>query len=217
MPGSAPTAFDDKRDRLALPGIRSTDWLGDSLGRAPGTPEAKSGQTCRRRWMHAGVADPGKRRSGPEASRQEREDRKGAPRPYARKLTKLNRVIIREQTLPPNDQAQRPPPETPGRLQQSRPNYLNRPPAQRGGGAALWLGSSARILNRLGKLSIKHLCVIISFLQLLPRNWQKMLDRESLPQKCGQLLSRQLPKWLAPRRSASSYQTTIPIRLSPRT
>ena len=33
----------------------------------------------------------------------------------------------------PNDQAQRPPPETPGRLQKSRPNYLNRPPAQRGG------------------------------------------------------------------------------------
>jgi RNA-directed DNA polymerase len=28
-----------------------------------------------------------------------------------------------------------PPPETPGRLQQSRPNYLNRPTAQRGGGS----------------------------------------------------------------------------------
>jgi len=37
--------------------------------------------------------------------------------------------------LPPNDQAQRPPPETPGRLQQSRTNYLNRPTAQRGGGS----------------------------------------------------------------------------------
>ncbi len=35
----------------------------------------------------------------------------------------------------PNDQAQRPPPETPGRLQQSRPNYLNRPTARRGGGS----------------------------------------------------------------------------------
>jgi hypothetical protein len=35
----------------------------------------------------------------------------------------------------PNDQAQRPPPETPGRLQQSRTNYLNRPTAQRGGGS----------------------------------------------------------------------------------
>jgi hypothetical protein len=32
-----------------------------------------------------------------------------------------------------NDQAQRPPPGTPGRLQQSRTNYLNRPTAQRGG------------------------------------------------------------------------------------
>ena len=34
----------------------------------------------------------------------------------------------------PNDQAQRPPPETPGRLQLSLPNYPNRPTAQRGGG-----------------------------------------------------------------------------------
>ena len=34
----------------------------------------------------------------------------------------------------PNDQAQRPPPETPGRLQESLPNYPNRPTAQRGGG-----------------------------------------------------------------------------------
>ena len=34
-----------------------------------------------------------------------------------------------------NDQAQRPPPETPGRLQQSRTNYLNRSTAQRGGGS----------------------------------------------------------------------------------
>jgi hypothetical protein len=33
------------------------------------------------------------------------------------------------------DQAQRPPPETPGRLQQSLPNYPNRPTAQRGGGS----------------------------------------------------------------------------------
>ena len=33
------------------------------------------------------------------------------------------------------DQAQRPPPETPGRLQQSRTNYPNRPTAQRGGGS----------------------------------------------------------------------------------
>jgi hypothetical protein len=37
--------------------------------------------------------------------------------------------------LSPNDQALRPPPETPGRLQQSRTNYLNRPTAQRGGGS----------------------------------------------------------------------------------
>jgi len=35
----------------------------------------------------------------------------------------------------PDDQAQRPPPETPGRLQESLTNYLNRPSAQRGGGA----------------------------------------------------------------------------------
>ena len=34
-----------------------------------------------------------------------------------------------------NDQAQRPPPETPGRLQQSLPNYLNRSTARRGGGS----------------------------------------------------------------------------------
>ena len=32
-------------------------------------------------------------------------------------------------------QAQRPPPETPGRLQQSLTNHLNRPTAQRGGGS----------------------------------------------------------------------------------
>jgi len=37
--------------------------------------------------------------------------------------------------ISPNDQAQRPPPETPGRLQQSLTNYLNRPTAQRGGGS----------------------------------------------------------------------------------
>jgi hypothetical protein len=34
-----------------------------------------------------------------------------------------------------NDQAQRPPPETPGRLQQSLTNYPNRPTDQRGGGS----------------------------------------------------------------------------------
>jgi len=34
-----------------------------------------------------------------------------------------------------NDQAQRPPPETPGRLQQSRTNYPNRPTDKRGGGS----------------------------------------------------------------------------------
>jgi len=34
---------------------------------------------------------------------------------------------------PPNDQAQRPPPEPPDRLQESLTNYLNRPTAQRGG------------------------------------------------------------------------------------
>jgi hypothetical protein len=37
--------------------------------------------------------------------------------------------------LRPNDQAQRPPPETPGRLQQSLTNYPNRRTAQRGGGS----------------------------------------------------------------------------------
>jgi hypothetical protein len=56
--------------------------------------------------MHAGVTDPGKRR--PDASRQEREDRKGPPRPHARERPKLNLVVIREQTLPPNDKAERP-------------------------------------------------------------------------------------------------------------
>lgn len=35
----------------------------------------------------------------------------------------------------PNDPAQRPPPETHGRLRQSRPNCLNRTTAQRGGGS----------------------------------------------------------------------------------
>ena len=38
--------------------------------------------------------------------------------------------------------AQRPPPETPGRLQQSRTNYLNRPTAQRGGGSLQRSGSA---------------------------------------------------------------------------
>jgi len=37
--------------------------------------------------------------------------------------------------LPANDQAQRPPPETPGRLQESRTKYLNRPTARQGGGS----------------------------------------------------------------------------------
>jgi len=43
--------------------------------------------------------------------------------------------IVHNGGLSPNDQAQRPPPETPGRLQPSLPNYLNRPTAQRGGGS----------------------------------------------------------------------------------
>ena len=47
----------------------------------------------------------------------------------------LERAIERAKLKAPNDQAQRPPPETPGRLQQSLTNYLNRPPAQRGGGS----------------------------------------------------------------------------------
>jgi hypothetical protein len=34
-----------------------------------------------------------------------------------------------------NDQAQRPPPETPGRLQQPLTNCPNRPTAERGGGS----------------------------------------------------------------------------------
>jgi hypothetical protein len=34
-----------------------------------------------------------------------------------------------------NAKAQRPPPETPGRLQESLKNYLNRPTALRGGGS----------------------------------------------------------------------------------
>ena len=47
-------------------------------------------------------------------------------RPCAR-LVKMRRVA--------NDQAQRQPPEKPGRPQESLTNYLNRPPAQRGGGS----------------------------------------------------------------------------------
>jgi len=46
----------------------------------------------------------------------------------------LGRLTATDASMMPNDQAQRPPPETPGRLQQSRTNYLNRPTAQRGGG-----------------------------------------------------------------------------------
>jgi hypothetical protein len=37
--------------------------------------------------------------------------------------------------LPQNVQAQPPPPETPGRLQESLTNYPDRPTAQRGGGS----------------------------------------------------------------------------------
>jgi hypothetical protein len=47
-----------------------------------------------------------------------------------REQTRLKRVSAR---FSPNDQAQRPPPETPRRLQQSLPNYLNRSTAQGGG------------------------------------------------------------------------------------
>jgi hypothetical protein len=47
--------------------------------------------------------------------------------------TVVARIRVREHA--PNDQAQRPPPETPGRLQQSLTNWLNHPPAQRGGGS----------------------------------------------------------------------------------
>jgi hypothetical protein len=39
-----------------------------------------------------------------------------------------------------NDQAQRPPPETPDRLQQSLTNYVSRPPAQRGGASLQYSG-----------------------------------------------------------------------------
>ena len=42
---------------------------------------------------------------------------------------------IPRHALMSNDQAQRPPPETPVRLQQSLTNYLNRSTAQRGGGS----------------------------------------------------------------------------------
>jgi hypothetical protein len=37
--------------------------------------------------------------------------------------------------MTPNNQAQRPPPETPGRLQESLTNYPNGPTAKRGGGS----------------------------------------------------------------------------------
>ncbi len=47
----------------------------------------------------------------------------------------LGKGASRRRSKRPNDQAQRPPPETPGRLQQSLTNYLNRPTAQRGGGS----------------------------------------------------------------------------------
>jgi hypothetical protein len=49
-----------------------------------------------------------------------------------------NRIITHKSKsveVAPNDQAQRPPPETPGRLQQSLTNHLNRSTAQRGGGS----------------------------------------------------------------------------------
>jgi hypothetical protein len=47
----------------------------------------------------------------------------------------LKKSGFRGASMTPNDQAQRPPPETPGRLQQSLTNYLHRPTAQRGGGS----------------------------------------------------------------------------------
>src|SRR5262245_48555377 len=47
----------------------------------------------------------------------------------------LLRVIRCIRVMPPNDKAQRPPPETPGRLQESLTNHPNRPAAQRGGGS----------------------------------------------------------------------------------
>lgn len=37
--------------------------------------------------------------------------------------------------LKPNNPAQRPPPETPGRLREPLTNYLHRPTVQRGGGS----------------------------------------------------------------------------------
>jgi hypothetical protein len=56
---------------------------------------------------------------------------------YSEQSVMLDKLTLLESTHGarwPNDQAQRPPPETPGRLKQSLPNYLNRPTAQRGGG-----------------------------------------------------------------------------------
>ncbi len=46
-------------------------------------------------------------------------------------FVKCRRFILYSLSSPPNDQ--RPPPETPGRLQESQTNYPNRPTAQRGG------------------------------------------------------------------------------------
>jgi hypothetical protein len=43
--------------------------------------------------------------------------------------------IGRQLAVKPNDQAQRPPPETPGRLQESLTNCLNHSPEKRGGGS----------------------------------------------------------------------------------
>ena len=65
----------------------------------------------------------------PENARQQKANHDPRSLVHACAFTDLEML-----SSPSNDQAQRPPPETLGRLQQSRTIYLNRPTAQRGGG-----------------------------------------------------------------------------------
>jgi hypothetical protein len=50
-------------------------------------------------------------------------------------LAKRSFANVRGVIIAAYDETQRPPPETPGRLQQSLTNYPNRPTAERGGGS----------------------------------------------------------------------------------
>jgi hypothetical protein len=80
-----------------------------------------------------------------------------------------------------------------------------------------WLAGFARILYRFLKLSIEHLRVTVNTVcQSLLGKWKKVLKGKSLPQQCGQFLSRQISERLVPRCSAPGYQATVPIRLDPR-